>query len=293
MIKEDVTPRVCIVGAGVMGRGVSLAFIAAGVDVCLIDRTELILDAAVQDIRRCARLYGMIDRGFTVVSPTEIASRLTCSVDIQSASNADFVVENVTEDWETKEAVYKQLDRICRSEVIFAVNTSAIPINRVAHVTARPERVIGMHFMNPAPLKHVVEVIRGPKTANSSIEIACSMLTRIGKEAIVVADSPGFVTNRVMMLMVNETIRVLEEGIASATQIDHLFRSCFGHRMGPLETADLIGLDTVKLSLDVLYGELGEDRFLPAKLLAERVGAGKLGRKSGAGFFNYDVTGST
>lgn len=280
--------KVCVVGAGVMGRGVSLAFIADGVQIRLVDVDDAILEAAKADILRFAQLYPLVDKSFLPVSEEQINSHLVCSADLKSAAEADFIIENVTEDWSVKEPVYHELDRICRPDVIFAVNTSAIPVARVAKATTRADRVVGMHFMNPVPLKPLVEMIRGPQTSAQTIETARTLLQCIGKKSVLVEDSPGFVTNRVMMLMVNEAIRVLEEGVASPAQVDQLFRECFGHKMGPLETCDLIGLDTVKRSLDVLYEELRDDRFVPAELLVEHVKAGKLGRKSGCGFFSYD-----
>lgn len=278
-----------VVGAGVMGRGVSLALIAGGVSVRLIDVDDRILSEARAEIHRAARFYPLVDQAFGAVAPERIDSLLACSDQLEGLEGATFVIENATEDWAVKEPVYRALDRICPPDAVFGVNTSAIPIERVAAATRRPESVVGMHFMNPAPLKPVVEVIRGPATSDATLSAARSLLESIGKRSIVVRDSPGFVTNRVMMLTVNEAVRLLEEGVASPGDIDRLFRECFGHRMGPLETCDLIGLDTVKRSLDVLYEELGDERFRPAPLLIEHVEAGRLGRKSGLGFFAYDA----
>lgn len=276
-----------VVGAGVMGRGVSLALIAGGVPVRLVDVDMGVLDAATAEIHRFARLYPLVDVRFGPVPGEQIDALLTCSADLESLAGAEFVIENVTENWDVKKPVHEALDRICGPDVVFGVNTSAIPIDRFAAVTHRPGRVVGMHFMNPAPLKPVVEIVQARRTSERTIEAVQTLLAIMGKRGIVVRDAPGFVTNRVMMLTVNEAVRVLEEGAASPADVDQLFRECFGHRMGPLETCDLIGLDTVKLSLDVLLQEFADDRFRPAALLTKYVEAGRLGRKTGRGFFDY------
>jgi 3-hydroxybutyryl-CoA dehydrogenase len=168
-------------------------------------------------------------------------------------------------------------------------NTSAIPITRFASVNGRPERVIGMHFMNPVPLMPLVEIIRGVHTSEATIAAAVSLLKQAGRESILVNDSPGFVTNRVMMLMVNEAMFLVQEGVASVEDVDRLFKTCFGHKMGPLETADLIGLDTVLRSIEVIYDELNDSKYRPCPLLKKMVYAGMNGRKSGKGFYDYKL----
>jgi 3-hydroxybutyryl-CoA dehydrogenase len=194
----------------------------------------------------------------------------------------------VTEKWEVKAAVYADLDRVCPPGCVFGVNTSAIPITRVASATARPAEVVGTHFMNPAPMKPTVEVIRGFHTSEETIERTRGLLASIKKDAIVVNDSPGFVTNRVMMLTVNEAVFCVQEGVAAPADVDRLFKECFGHRMGPLETADLIGLDTILYSLEVLYDHHNDPKFRPCPRLRTLVDAGLLGRKSGRGFYEYE-----
>jgi 3-hydroxybutyryl-CoA dehydrogenase len=201
--------------------------------------------------------------------------------------SADFVVENVTEKWDIKKEVYAQLDAICPERTVFAANTSAIPITRIASATKRAKNVIGMHFMNPVPMKSMVEVIRGYHTSDATIEIAKSFLAQMGKECIIVNDSPGFVSNRVLMLTINEAIFLLQERVASASDVDKIFKTCFGHKMGPLETADLIGLDTILLSIEVLYESFQDSKYRPCPLLKQMVEAGLYGQKSKQGFYVY------
>ena len=276
-----------VVGAGVMGRGVALSLLLYGRKVVLVDLDEDVLDAARRELVERARLYPMMAPHLPRIAQADLVGALTLSPDLAKASHCDFVIENATEDWSVKRPIYRRLDALCAPGTIFAANTSAMPISRLAEETGRPERVIGMHFMNPAPLKRTVEVVRGARTSADTLETACALLAGIGKRAIVVNDSPGFVTNRVMMLMVNEAAAALHEGVASAEDIDQLFRECFGHRMGPLRTCDLIGIDTVKRSLDVLYGEFRHSKYLPCPLIVEMVESGRLGCKSGHGFFTY------
>lgn len=278
--------HVGVVGAGTMGVGVSQAFAAGGLRVTLVDVTESVLDDARARIGLDARMATM----FGGPAPDEVVDRIAFTTDLAALSTAGFVVENVTENPDVKAGVYRDLDALCTPECLFGVNTSAIPITRIAAHTDRPDRVIGTHFMNPAQLKPMVEVIRAFHTTQATVDATVGLLAAIGKETAVVNDSPGFVTNRVAMLTVNEAICLLEEGVAPAAEIDRLFVRCFGHKMGPLATADLIGLDTVLYSLDVLLDNFNDPKFRPAQLLRRYVDAGLLGRKSGRGFFTYADT---
>jgi 3-hydroxybutyryl-CoA dehydrogenase len=204
---------------------------------------------------------------------------------------ADVVFENVTELWSVKHEVHRRLAGVCRPDCLVGVNTSAISITRVAACYADPTRVTGTHFMNPAALKPLVELIRGLRTSDDTVDRVAGLLASVGRRTVVVNDSPGFVTNRVMMLTVNEAIFLLQEGVArTAADVDRLFRDCFGHRMGPLETADLIGLDTVLLSLEVIQEAFADSKYRPAPLLRTLVHAGRLGRKTGHGFHRYPPT---
>lgn len=275
-----------VVGAGVMGRGVAHALAERGFQVILLDLTEAILESAKNEIKTNVRMYALYAKD-KALKPDDVLARITFSTDYALLAQVDYLIENATEKWEIKQPIYARLDAICPPECILAVNTSAIPITRVAGLTRRPQQVIGMHFMNPVPLKPLVEVIRGYHTSETTIERSQALLAQMGKESVVINDSSGFVTNRVMMLTVNEAIFLLQEQVASAKDIDQLFRQCFGHKMGPLETADLIGLDTVLLSIEVLYENFKESKYRPCPLLQKMVDAGLYGRKSGQGFYNY------
>jgi 3-hydroxybutyryl-CoA dehydrogenase len=276
-----------VVGAGVMGTGVAQALAQAGYCVVLIDSSEAALEKAKGEIYRGVRFHHFLRRGGEPQNPDEVSGRITFSQDLAALAQSDFVIENVTEAWAVKQPVYTAIDRICPEHCIFAADTSAIPITQIGGATNRPDRVLGMHFMNPVPLKDTVEVIRGFHTSEATLQAARKLLGSMGKEAIVVNDSPGFVSNRVLMLTVNEAIQLVHEGVASAEDVDKVFRQCFGHKMGPLETGDLIGLDTILLSLEVLQEQFGDPKFRPCPLLRKMVHAGLLGRKTGQGFYQY------
>lgn len=276
-----------VLGAGTIGRGVAHALAGAGHQVVLVDAAREQLAAARQDIARNQRLYALVDPGNRREPAGAALTRIHCTTDFDTLRDVAFVIENVTESWEVKAALYPRIDAICPANVPFAVNTSAIPIGRLAALTGRAPRVVGMHFMNPVPLMPMVEVIRGEHTSEQTLAEAQALVTSMGKTSIVVRDSPGFVTNRVMMLMVNEAVFLLQEQVATAEDIDRLFKTCFGHKMGPLETADLIGLDTVVYSLRVLFENLGDPKFHPCPLLVQLVDMGRCGRKSGRGFYDY------
>lgn len=279
--------QVGVVGAGTMGVGVSHAFAMAGHPVVLIDVAPQALVAARDRIRHDARFGSLTGTGRPTSTPEQILGLITFSTDHTLLGSVGYLVENISENWPAKQALYKTLDQVCEPDCVLAVNTSAIPITKVAGVTSRPETVIGNHFMNPAHHMPTVEVIRGVHTSDETVAASRATLAGIGKKSVVVNDSPGFVTNRVLMLTVNEAMFVLAEGVSTAADIDLLFRQCFGHRMGPLETADLIGLDTVLYSLEVLHAEFGDPKYRPCPLLRRYVDAGRLGRKSGRGFRDY------
>ncbi|MFI6809930.1 3-hydroxyacyl-CoA dehydrogenase family protein [Streptomyces luteogriseus] len=280
--------RVAVLGAGTMGIGGAHAFAAAGLSVVLVDTTDAALSRARDLIGENARLYAMLDRELAKSTPEEVLSRIEFSTGLDGLADADFVVENVTENWDIKEALYREMDAVAPEHCVFGVNTSAIPITRMASVTGRPDRVVGTHLMNPVPLKKLVEVIRGFHTSPETIEITRGLFRTAGQDIVVVEDSSGFVTNRVAMLSVNEAILLLQDNVAQARDIDRLFRQCLGHQMGPLETADLIGLDTVMYSLEVLLDNFNDPKFAPAPLLRKLVAAGCHGRKSGRGFYSYE-----
>lgn len=279
--------NVGVIGAGVMGSGLAQSLAQARHRVMLVDVSEKVLNQAKQEIRKNVRFGGLFVKGQRAADPDEVLGRIELTTDYQTLKDADFVIENVTEKWEIKREVYAELDRICPQRSVFAANTSAISITRLASLTQRAPQVVGMHFMNPVPMKTMVEVIRGYHTSAHTIETAKALLAQMGKEGIIVNDSPGFVSNRVLMLTINEAIFVVQDQVAPAEDVDRIFKTCFEHKMGPLETADLIGLDTILLSLEVLYESFNDSKYRPCPLLKKMVDAGLLGRKSGQGFYSY------
>lgn len=279
--------NVGVIGAGVMGSGLAQNLAQTRHRVILVDVSEKILEHAEQEIRKSLRFQGLFQKSQPAEKPDDVLSRVKLTIDYEDLKNADFVIENVTEKWEIKREVYPELDRICPEHCIFAANTSAIPITRIGSLTGRAPQILGMHFMNPVPMKTMVEVIRGYHTSEHTITTAKALLAQMGKEGIVVNDSPGFVSNRILMLTINEAIFVVQDQVASAEEVDRIFKTCFEHKMGPLETADLIGLDTILLSIEVLYESFNDSKYRPCPLLKKMVDAGLWGRKSGQGFYNY------
>jgi 3-hydroxybutyryl-CoA dehydrogenase len=261
-------------------------FAQAGQQVILVDISEPQLDSARKAIAQNARMYKLLQKHDA--DPAAVVARLCCTTNLGALSEAQFVIENVVEDWETKRRLHGEIAGIVGEDTPVAANTSAIPITRIASAGTNAERVVGMHFMNPVPLMPMVEIIRGAKTSEATVDAARALVKQAGRDSIVVNDSPGFVTNRVMMLMVNEAMFLVQEGVASVQDVDRLFKTCFGHKMGPLETADLIGLDTVLRSLDVIYAELNDSKYRPCPLLKKMVYAGDNGQKSGKGFYDYN-----
>ena len=280
-----------VVGAGVMGRGVAQNLAQTDHDVILVDIADEVLDAARGEIKNNIRLQGLFNKSAAGAKPSGNAlERIVFTTDYQLLKDADFVVENAVEKWEIKKDIYPQLDAICPEHCVFAANTSAIPITRIASTTQRADKVVGMHFMNPVPMKKSVEVIRGYHSSDESMDTAMRFLAQMDKEGIVVNDAPGFVSNRVLMLTINEAVFLLQDQVASAEDVDKIFKNCFGHKMGPLETADLIGLDTILYSIEVLYESFSDSKYRPCPLLVKMVDAGLHGRKNGRGFYTYKTT---
>jgi 3-hydroxybutyryl-CoA dehydrogenase len=276
-----------VIGAGVMGVGVSQNLAQSGFEVILIDISRQILDEARARIRQNMRLQMLLGGEAAKRSGGEALKRIDFSEDLARLERADYLIENVTEKWEIKRDLYNRIDAICPPQCVFAANTSAIPITRIASATQRAAQVIGIHFMNPVPMKKTVEVIRGYHTSEVTIETTGRLLAGMGKEWVMVNDAPGFVSNRVLMLTINEAVYLVQDGVAAPEAVDKIFRDCFGHKMGPLETADLIGLDTILLSIEVLYESFSDSKYRPCPRLRQMVDAGLLGRKSGEGFYTY------
>lgn len=272
---------VAVVGAGVMGAGVAEVAAAAGYRVVLLDVTAARLDAARDAIRRGLSARSLLQPGGPPVP--EVLGRISYGTDDAVLADAAVVLENTTEDRAAKREVHVRIDRLCGPGTLVAANTSAIPIRYLAEGTRHPERVVGTHFMNPVPHKPLVEVVRSELTADGSVTRVTDFLRSIGRRAVVVGDAPGFVSNRILMAVINSAARLVEEGVASRADVDEVFRSCFGHPMGPLETADLIGIDTVVRSLRVLHEFTGEAQYEPRPLLLDLVARGRLGDKTGEG----------
>jgi 3-hydroxybutyryl-CoA dehydrogenase len=281
-----------VVGAGVMGASLALDLAAHGYRVLLLDLTVELLEAARERITQDFRFVRMMRKDSVPDSAEVVLSMIDFVTDYRRFEEVDVVIENVTERFEIKKDVYAELESACRDDVIFGVNTSCISITRIGSLMRKPENVIGMHFLNPVPLKDLVEVIRGQRTTDETVAATGRFLERLGKKAIVVNDLPGFVTNRILMLTINESAWVVQDGVASPEQVDTIFRRGFGHKMGPLATADLIGLDTVLDSLLVLHESYQDPKFRACPLLRKMVDAGDLGQKSGKGFFKYRARGT-
>jgi len=282
--------KVGVIGAGVMGVGVGQSLAQNGMEAVLVDVSEEVLDRAKAEIRKSLRFQGMFQKDAKKEDPAAVLGRIHFTTLLEDLGDVDFVVENVPEKWEIKREIYPRIDAICPERAVFAVNTSCYSITRVGALTKRPDRVIGMHFMNPVPMKPMVEAIRGHHTSEATIETARQFLRQMGKDCILVNDMPGFVSNRVLMLTINEAVYVLQDGVATCEQVDQLFKTCFGHKMGPLETADLIGLDTILYSIEALYESYNDSKYRPCPLLKKMVDAGLHGRKNGKGFYDYGIS---
>jgi len=280
-----------VVGAGQMGGGIAQVTAQAGIDVIMHDVSEELCKKGLDAIAR--NLDRMVQRGrFKPEERERVMRRIRITTRLEDLAEADFVVEAIAEMEEAKIDLFKKLDRVCPPEVIFASNTSSISITRMGARTSRADRFIGMHFMNPVPAMKLVEIIRGLATSQQTYETTKALAEQLGKSTMTAEDFPGFIVNRVLLPMINEAIYTLYEGVGRVTDIDTAMKLGTNQPMGPLELADLIGLDTCLAIMEVMQRVLGDDKYRPCPLLKKYVDAGYLGRKAGRGFYSYDAQGN-
>ncbi|TNH44824.1 3-hydroxyacyl-CoA dehydrogenase family protein [Photorhabdus luminescens] len=279
--------KISIVGAGVMGLDTAMVCAAFGHDVVILDIDPTVLENIPSRIKNEFRLYRMLEPSLKSINVNELLERVKVVSDYQEIEGSDWVIENVKEDLAAKQNVYERLSSVINEKTYVAANTSCISITKIGSCLPYSERVIGLHFMNPVALKKCVEVIKGFYTSDKTLEASQALLRSINKSAVVVEDYPGFVSNRLSHLFMNEAAFLVQDGVASPKDIDKIFKDGYGHAMGPLETADLIGLDTVVNSLRVLYDSYQDPKYRCCPLLKKMVDAGHLGKKSGMGFFKY------
>jgi 3-hydroxybutyryl-CoA dehydrogenase len=280
-----------IIGAGQMGAGVAQVAAQAGLKILLNDVTGDLCDRGLEGIDR--NLERMIQRGrFNPDERDRVIRHISAAPKLEDLAEADFVLEAVVENEDAKIALFQKLDKICPADVIFASNTSSISITRMAARTTRADRFIGMHFMNPVPAMRLVEIIRGLATSQETYEATRTLAERLGKNTMTAEDFPGFIVNRILLPMINEAIYTLYEGVGGVTDIDTAMKLGTNQPMGPLELADLIGLDTCLAIMEVMHRVFGDDKYRPCPLLKKYVDAGYLGRKTGHGFYTYDDRGN-
>ena len=278
--------KIAVLGAGQMGNGITQVAACAGYEVVMIDIKQEFVDRGVSAIEKS--LAKLVSKERMSQDDADAArARISTAIDRSACHDVDLAIEAVPEILDLKLSIFAELDEICKDECILASNTSSISITEIAAATSRPDKVIGMHFMNPVPIMKLVEIINGKDTSEETNSFVIAAADKMGKTALSCNDAPGFVSNRILCPMLNEAILTLQEGVAKPEAIDGIMKLGMNHPIGPLALSDLIGLDTVLHIMNVLHDGLGDDKYSPAPLLVQMVGQGKLGRKSGEGFYQY------
>lgn len=280
--------KIFVLGAGTMGAGIVQAFAQKGYEVIVRDIKDEFVERGLAGINKS--LSKLVSKGkMTDETKEDILSRISGTTDMNLAADCDLVIEAAIENMKIKKEIFAELDKICKPETILASNTSSLSITEIASATGRPEKVIGMHFFNPAPVMKLVEIIRGMATSQETFDAVKELSLAIAKEPVEVAEAPGFVVNRILIPMINEASFILQEGIASVEDIDTAMKFGANHPMGPLALGDLVGLDVCLAIMDVLYNETGDTKYRASSTLRKYVRAGWLGRKTGRGFYNYNA----
>ncbi len=287
---EEKIESVAIIGAGVMGRGIAETIAAAGIDVLVVEKDEESAKRAKEELINYMR-HEISRWAMTESEMKSILSRIKWYSDLEVTKDADLIIEAVAENYQLKRRIFKKLDEIVRPDTILVSNTSTLSLSKIAEITNRPDKIIGLHFLNPVPKIGLVEVIKAIKTSDKTVNLIKEFVNKIGKTPVEVYEYPGFVTTRAIVPLLNEAMYILLEGVATATDIDTAMRLGYDFKTGPLEMADSMGLDEVLMWMEQLWQTLGEPRYRPCPILRKLVRDGKLGKKTGEGFFKYDSNG--